>query len=67
MRYCANQRGISLSQIIFELVGKKACRVRENRARHAEDIAGLDALVKATHGWIDEPYESNCADAYEHV
>ena len=53
VRYCANQRGISLSQFIFELVEKEARRVRQERERHAEEcIAGLDALVKSTHGQI---------------
>ena len=66
VRYCANQRGISLSQFIFELVEKEARRISQERERHAEEcIAGLDALVKSTHGRLDEPYVFNRADAYE--
>ena len=67
VRYCADQRGISLSQFIFELVEKEARRLRESRTRHAEEcIAGLDALVKSTHGRLDKPYVFNRSDAYEH-
>ena len=66
VRYCANQRGISLSQFIFELVEKEARRIREERSRQAEEcIAGLDALVRATRGRLDKPYVFNRADAYE--
>ena len=66
VRYCASLRGISLSQFIFELVEKEARRVREDRKRYAEEcIAGLGALVKATHGRLDEPYVFNRDDAYE--
>ena len=66
VRYCANQRGISLSQFLCELVEKEAARIRKERECYAEEcIAGLDALVKATHGRIDAPYVFNRADAYE--
>ena len=66
VRYCANQRGISLSQFVFELVEKEARCIREERLRQAEEcIAGLDALVRATHGRLDKPYVFNRADAYE--
>ena len=66
VRYCANQRGISLSQFIFELVEKEARRVRQERERHAEEcIAGLDALVKSTHGRRDGPYGFVRSDVYE--
>ena len=66
VRYCANLRGISLSQFVFELVERVAARIRQERERQAEEcIAGLDALVKATHGRLDKPYVFNRADAYE--
>ena len=66
VQYCANQRGISLSQFIFELVEKEADRIRRERELRAEKcIAGLDALVKATHGRIEAPYVFNRADAYD--
>ena len=36
VRCCADARGISLAQLVFELVAKEAARIREERARRVK-------------------------------
>jgi hypothetical protein len=36
VRYCANMRGVSLAQFVFDLVEKEASRIRAERSRRAK-------------------------------
>lgn len=36
IKYCANARGISFSQFVFELVEKEAARIRSERANRVK-------------------------------
>ena len=36
VRYCANMRGISFAQFVFDLVEKEAIRIRAERSRRAK-------------------------------
>ena len=36
VRYCANARGISLAQFVFELVEREAARIRKERANRVQ-------------------------------
>ena len=39
VRYCANARGISFAQFLFELVGKESIRIRAERSRRTKPNA----------------------------